>query len=165
MEKEQYIGVRLLDGEKTGGFLAVRFGMELTYPHPELEEEMRKVVGDRKICTGDSIYIFPEYRGQGMHERMIEYTLEELRRKDMELILTENWIYPDQTAPGRKGSDRWGKIIYERKVPSFYKDLSYYGMTCPICGEKCKCGAWLLISEIPQGEQEDGPLVNGEKQR
>ena len=132
------------------GLLTVRRGIQLTYPHPELERELREFVGDRPVCCGDAILILPEYRGRGIHDRLTLAVRRELRRQGVKLMLTENWIYPDGRVPSKKGAALFGRLVYEKVVPDFYRDLKRYGMRCPICGENCVCGAWLHIWEIQE---------------
>ena len=69
-------------------------------------------------------------------------------RKLADLVLVEIWIYPDGRSPGKAPQETLGEIIYQKKVPMFYKNLAHYRMRCPICGDVCTCGAYIDLAKI-----------------
>lgn len=88
-------GTKAVDDGRIVGFFGMRRGLELTYPHPELEAEINAFVGGRSLYIVDGALVLPEYRGMGIASSMVARTLPELRRR-AEFALIEIWIYPDR---------------------------------------------------------------------
>ena len=141
------LGTKAVDDGKIVGFFSLRPGFELTYPHPELEEEIRKIVAGQRLYTVDGMLVLRPYRGSGLAHRLIAETLPALREL-ADLVLVEIWIYPDGRSPGKDPQETLGEIIYQKKVPMFYKNLAHYRMRCPICGDVCTCGAYIDLAKI-----------------
>lgn len=147
-EKGGCLGTKAVDDDGSiAGFFSLRPGLELTYPHPDIEREIREIVAGRRIYTVDGMLVLSKYRGHGLARRLIAETLPELR-KCTELVLVEVWIYPNGRSPGKVPQETLGEIIYSKKVPMFYKDLPRYRMRCPICGASCVCGAYIDVAKI-----------------
>ena len=147
-EKGGCFGTKVVDDDgNIAGFFSVRPGLELTYPHPDIEREVREVVAGRKLYTVDGMLVLSKYREHGLARELIAETLPELR-KHAELVLIEIWIYPNGSSPGKLPQETLGEIIYSKKVPMFYKDLLSYRMRCPICGVNCVCGAYIELAKI-----------------
>ncbi|MBR6326504.1 MAG: hypothetical protein IKR61_06825 [Lachnospiraceae bacterium] len=146
--ERDFIGICAYDGDKMVGFYAAQDGVHFSYPHPELEREMLDDVGIDDVYTADSLVVVPEYRGQGIPYYMTEYIRKKLVANSVEYILLEAWIYPDGDAPACRSIDKMGTVVFERRVPMFYKDLAKYGMTCPLCGENCTCGALVQLIRV-----------------
>lgn len=155
---EDYIGFKACDDGKMIGFFTVREEIGFTYPHPELEKEIRELAGTRKVYTIDAIFMLEEYRGKGIAGKLIHLTRERLLEKKADLVLGELWIYPDGSVPAQAPARGIGKTIYQKKVPMFYSRLKEYGIKCPLCGENCKCGALIELLEVRGdcNEKEDG---------
>ena len=64
-------------------------------------------------------------------------------------FLGEFWIYPYKTLPAMYLVPADGlNLVYEQRVERFYRDLPRYGMSCPICGAECKCGALIRLFSL-----------------
>ena len=146
-ERGGCFGVKAVDRGEIAGFFSVRPGLDMTYPHPALEREVREIAAGRKLYTVDGMLVLPGYRGEGLASRLVDATIPELRRHT-ELVLIEIWIYPDGSSPGKAPQERLGEIIYSKKVPMFYRELPRYGMRCPFCGAECVCGAYIELAKI-----------------
>ncbi len=147
--KKDYPGVKACDSGEIVGFITWQEGIGFTYPHPELEEEIARIAGERRIYTLDGILLLEEYRSIGISEEMARRSRDMLMKRRVELALAEQWIYPDNvTIPARESLRGVGKAIYEKRVPMFYSELKKYRIRCPLCGSDCKCGALIELLEI-----------------
>ncbi|MBQ7520359.1 MAG: GNAT family N-acetyltransferase [Clostridia bacterium] len=146
-DRGEGLGIKAVDSGEIAGFFSLRKGLELTYPHPALERGVRAAANGQRLYTVDGMLVLPAYRGQGLASRLVDASLPALcARADLALI--EIWIYPDGTSPGKIPQERLGEILSCRRVPMFYRDLSRYGMRCPLCGEHCVCGAYIELVKI-----------------
>lgn len=143
-----YLGIKACDGDELVGFFSGQGGIGFTYPHPELESEIRKLAGERKLYTPDGLLVLEAYRERGVAGELVRRMKEALLRKKVELALVELWIYPDGSVPARKPLMGIGKAVYQKRVPLFYKDLKKYSIKCPICGGDCRCGALIELLEV-----------------
>ncbi|MBQ6966550.1 MAG: GNAT family N-acetyltransferase [Lachnospiraceae bacterium] len=144
-EANEYFGSKAVDKGKTVGFFTFQKGTLFTCPHPELIKKVRDMAGDRNIVTVDSLMVLPEYRGSGVAKALAERNSELLRKRNIDLVMAESWIYPDGRAPSLKIYENMGEVLFKEKEPLFYKDAYSMGITCPICGDHCQCGAWVLL--------------------
>jgi GNAT superfamily N-acetyltransferase len=152
----KYLGVKATENGELAGYLTFKEGIDFTYPHPELAEEAKKEAKGRKVFTGDAIYVNPKYRNRGLGGKLTAMARDIMLENGGYYFLGEMWIYPDGMIPAYSPSKIYGEYEYEKKVPMFYKDNKKYGLTCPICGEECKCGALIsLIRLVPGKGTED----------
>jgi len=143
-----YFGIKAVRDGVCAGYFTFMEGLWLTYPHRQAEEEIRAVIKDRRHATVDALMVIPEYRRMGIGHGLCKEVLDCLRMQKIELFLVEIWVYPDGSSPARKIYERMGRSIYKKEIPGFYAGASDYGISCPICGEKCRCGAWLEVIEL-----------------
>lgn len=151
-ESEDYLGFKACNSGQIVGFFFGQKQIEFTYPHPELEEEIRRVAGDHNLYTPDGLLILDGYRGEGIGRELIRRMKEQLIEKCVELALVELWIYPDGKIPAKNPLKGIGEAVYEKTVPMFYKDLPRYGMECPLCGKNCRCGALIQLLKVTDFE-------------
>ena len=149
-DSEEYIGYKACDNGRIVGFFCGQKEIEFTYPHPELEKEIRYFAGNRKLYTPDGLLILDEYRKHGIAGELIRRMKKCLLEKQIELALVELWIYPDGTIPARTPLKDIGEAVYEKRISMFYSRLREYGITCPICGAECKCGALIQLLEVKE---------------
>ncbi len=140
-----YTGVKAVDGYKMVGFASMAKGIDFTYPHPELKERLNAIVEDDVAYTGDAVVVREEYRGQGISHKMFEGCYKLMCERKAKYILTELWIYPGGDVPAEDSVLSLGRVVYREYIEDFYKDLNKYGMTCPICGENCRCSACIEL--------------------
>ena len=147
-EEERYFGCKAeYDGE-TAGFFTFLEGSFLTYPHPVLEQEIETWIGGEKVATVDALMVDSAYRKSGIAGQMAALCTKELKERGFKLFLVEIWVYPDGSSPAKRIYEQMGKVLWEKDVPLFYKDAHRYGLSCPICGDHCKCGAILELIGI-----------------
>lgn len=153
MQGQLYTGFKAVNGQgEIVGFLSGRNGIDFTYPHDDLKKEIEAMFPDETIYTTDGFVVKETYRHTDITKKLCRIYLSELARKHIYLELNELWMYPDGTVPAREVLMDWGKFVFFRKIDDFYKELNSYQMTCPICGENCKCGAIIEISDIRTSE-------------
>ena len=140
-------GTKAVENGEIIGFFGLRRGLEFTYPHPELERELREVIRGEEIYIVEGMLVLPEYRDRGIAHRLVAETMARIPQWSG-CIVIEIWIYPDGSAPGKEPQETVGEIIYQKKIPMFYRDLKRYGMRCPVCGENCVCGAWIDVAQV-----------------
>ncbi|MCR5432442.1 MAG: GNAT family N-acetyltransferase [Lachnospiraceae bacterium] len=142
------IGNKVLVDGKTAGYLTFQKRILFTYPHPREYDEVMKVLDGRNAYTIDSLMIFPEYRKRGIARRLVQKGREDLLESGIDLVMVEIWMLPDGTMPARKIYEEMGETIYSKTVKDFYRDLHKYGIKCPVCGTKCRCGAMINLMDI-----------------
>lgn len=145
---EDFLGFQACEDGKMVGFFTGQGGIGFTYPQPELEKEIFKFVGTKKVYTPDGLFVLEEYRGRGIAGKLIELMKKRLIEEKVELALVELWIYPDGTIPAQDPLRGIGKPVFQKKVPMFYKGLKKYAIKCPLCGDDCTCGALIQLLEI-----------------
>ena len=139
------------------GLMTVRRGIAFTYPHPELEAELSLVVGDQPVANCDALLVLPEHRHEGVAGKLAGKILKLLMEEDYRYFLSEVWIYPDGTVPASSVFESFGRLVWQRQIDGFYRDLERYGMSCPICGSRCVCGARIDLMEIEKTRGAEGP--------
>ncbi|MDE7479152.1 MAG: GNAT family N-acetyltransferase [Lachnospiraceae bacterium] len=140
-----YVGYKAEDGGQIVGIISGRTGIAFTYPHLELEAELREYVSGRDVYTVDSLLVLPEYRHQGIARHLIDDMRKWLLRAGIKLALAEIWIYPDGTIPAATAFSCLGRTLFQRRISMFYKENRTYQIECPICGKNCCCGAVIKI--------------------
>ena len=147
-ERGEYFGMRAVcDGVSAGYFTFVE-GFALTYPHPEVESDMIPVLKDRRHVTVDSLMVVQEYRKKGIGHGLCEKVKEQLYSRGFHVFAVEIWVYPDGSSPGRSIYEKMGHSIYKKVIPGFYSEAFKYGISCPVCGQNCRCGACMEVIEI-----------------
>ncbi len=152
-ESGNYFGFKAVENGEMKGFLTFKHGIEFTLPHPELMAEISRLLPEQEVFTGDSFYVEPSCRRRGVGREMMRLSKDEIMEMGGRYFLEEMWVYPDGKIPAKSPTDNFGDSVYEKLVPLFYKDLSRFGMCCPICGEECRCGAYLRVLEL-KGDSE-----------
>ncbi len=145
---DKYFGSKAVDKGRTVGFFTFQKGVLFTCPHPELLKKISDVAGDKNTYTVDSLMILPEYRRLGVAKAMAGRNSAILRERNADFLMAESWIYPDGRAPSLKIYENMGEVVFKEKIPLFYKDAFSLGITCPICGDHCRCGAWVLLVRL-----------------
>ena len=140
------------DGEMLG-FMTVSSGIAFTYPHPELEAELAGIVQGETVAYCDALLVLPGHRNRGVAHELASRCRGMLRRRNVAYLLVEIWIYPDGRIPGKPVYDTIGKLVWQKRIDGFYKDMERYGMSCPICGRNCVCGAWVELLQIEYPEK------------
>ncbi len=147
-ENGSYMGFIAKENGETAGFMTVRRGIAFTYPHPDLEAEIAEISKGKKIAYCDALLVLPKNREEGTAHELAAKVKEFLRNMGVELFLSEIWIYPDGTSPAQKVFESVGTVVWKERSDDFYRDLASYGMSCPICGTDCVCGAWIELMEL-----------------
>ena len=147
-ERGEYFGFKAVDGDKVAGYFTFQEGVLLTYPHEDYERELKNAIGNRHAVTVDALMVDRDYRGRGIAKELARRNLEDLRSRGVELFCVEIWVYPDGSIPAKNVYEAMGKPIYHKLATKFYKDAHEYGISCPICGERCECGALLEVIRI-----------------
>lgn len=150
IEEEDYTGYKAVCGGRLAGFVSGRAGIDFTYPHPELKRKIEEMFPGKKIYSPDAMVVAPEFRKMQTARTLGRKVIQSVYDKGYNLLVTELWIYPDGSVPALKPVLRWGRPVYQEKVPGFYKDSDRYGITCPICGSHCTCGALITVLELDE---------------
>ena len=147
-EENVYFGVKAEDEGRGIGYFTFQEDILFTYPHEKLEETVRSFVKNENTVTVDALMVADRYRGRGIAGRLAEKSLEMLRERGVRYMMVEIWVYPDGRSPARRVYEKMGKTVWSSKEELFYKDADKYGISCPICGKKCVCGAYIEIIEV-----------------
>lgn len=144
----EYMGyVAEVDG-KTAGIFTMRDGIVFTYPHPDIEAELAEFTKGKKIAYCDALLVLPEFREHGAGDTLAKMSAELLKARGYDFMMAEIWIYPDGRSPAKPVFEIMGKPIFTKRFDGFYRDLDKYKMSCPVCGKRCVCGAWVEIIEL-----------------
>ncbi len=147
-DKGDYYGYKALIDGHTAGYFTFQKNVVFTYPHPGEYDEVIAAAGRRSMDTVDALMVLPGYRRQGLAGRLAKKSREELKDRGINLFMAEIWMYPDGSTPARKIYEKMGKPIFSKAVSDFYRDAHEYGIICPLCGEKCICGALIEIIDV-----------------
>ena len=143
-----YFGIKATENGDMKGFIAVTKGIEFTLPHPELEEELSKRFPREMVMTGDGAYVDPSCRRKGICSELVHRMMKQMLDMGCHYLLAELWEHPDGVVPMKTPVELFGTPVFEKRIPLFYKDISHYGMICPICGTNCKCSALVRVIDI-----------------
>lgn len=150
LENEGLVSIKCVDTD-TGelvGIIGSRPGLEFTYPHPELEEEIRKRWGPDGIYSSDVMIVNPDYRHRGVAKELTLRLREGLITRGASCIAMELWIRPDGEIPALHPVHYLGEPTVVTISRDFYKDLARYGLSCPECGSDCHCGAMIAVIDF-----------------
>ncbi|MCR5282651.1 MAG: GNAT family N-acetyltransferase [Lachnospiraceae bacterium] len=149
-EQGRYFGYKAMDQDtdKVAGYFTFQEGVLLTYPHADYERELEHATAHRRTVTVDALMVDRGYRARGIAKELARLNLEDLRSRGVELFCVEIWVYPDGSIPAKNVYEAMGKPIYHKLAADFYKDAHTFGISCPICGTHCKCGALLEVIRI-----------------
>ena len=147
-EDGSYVGCVATENGKILGFLTARMGIAFTYPHPELEAELAAFVRDKRIAMCDAFLVLPDYRNRGIAHNLTARTRELLLNMSCVCFMAEIWLYPNGDSPAKAALESVGTVVWQRRYDRFYEDLERYGMSCPVCGTHCACGAWVEVMEL-----------------
>jgi GNAT superfamily N-acetyltransferase len=148
-----YFGFKVEEDGEMKGFLTYKRGIEFTLPHPEMLEEISSRFPEKEVFTGDSFYVDSSLRRRGIGRELMRLSRDRMLQQGGRYFLEEMWVYPDGKIPAKSPTDNFGETVYERLVPGFYRELHRYGMCCPVCGEDCRCGAFVRVLEL-KGDSE-----------
>jgi hypothetical protein len=154
MEDCDYVGFKAVCEGKIVGLVSGRSGIDFTYPHPELEEDIYNQFKNVTLYTPDALIVSQKCRNEGISKKLGDLFIDSLKRKKVQYILTELWIHTDGNIPALNPVSRWGTPVYTKELPLFYDKLSDYGMKCPLCGSNCKCGALVQVLKIENNDFE-----------
>ena len=147
-ESGKYFGIKAVCDGECAGFLTLMEGLVLTIPHPEVEEEILSLIGQRRFVTVDAFMVLPEFRDKGIGHTLCEKVNAQLLSKGVELFVVEIWVYPDGSSPALSIYEKMGQCLYKKELPGFYADSSKYGIICPSCGRECRCGACMEVIRV-----------------
>lgn len=150
IESKDFVGYKAMHGEQMVGMFTGRAGLDFTYPHPELEDKIRKLFPQEKIYSPDSLVVLEEYRHHRVSKELGRKVITDVYAKGYTILVTELWIYPDGHIPADTAANQWGDVVYQEDIPGFYKNLEQYHLQCPICGTHCICGARIKILKVTE---------------
>ena len=143
---------KVIEEGETIGFISFKEGIEFTVPHPDIEEEIGKMYGDKRVFYGDAVWVSPKARNKGIGTKLLHIMYDGLIEAGADYLMNEYWVYPGGKSTILPLSNVFGEPLYHKKVPGFYAELDKYGMSCPICGKNCKCSAEIIIYSM-KGEE------------
>ena len=150
-----YFGYKAVKEGKIVGFMTFKQGIGFTTPQPRIEDTIRRIADGKKVFIADGLWVSPDVRGHGVGAKLCRMIGQGIKKAGGDYLLIEEWIYPDGDSPVRALADQWGTPVYDKHVPLFYKDISKYGMTCPICGKDCKCSAKIRLYDTEDIKDEE----------
>lgn len=144
-----FVGVKCInDNGKIIGVLSGYKGLDFTCGHDELAADIRTRYPEAMIYTTEMLVVRPEYRHQGVAAGLVNQFNDRISKTDAQYLLVELWREPTGRVPGRVILSELGGEVEHRYIPMFYKNLADYGLTCPICGVECVCGADICLLKL-----------------
>lgn len=150
LARDEYFGSIAEENGEIAGYFTFTDGIAFTYPHKRLQEKVKNAAGSRHINTADALLVIPGFRGRGVATGLAERNKRLLTERKQELFLTEIWIYPDGQSPAKMVYDRMGKVVWSETIPLFYNEAQKYGISCPLCGKNCRCGAYIHVIDVKE---------------
>lgn len=148
-DEGRYHGVKVVDDGRIIGFYTYTDDcIDFTMPHPELERRLRDMIHGGKVITGDALYLEPAYQHHGIATEISHRLIAHAKERGAKYLVTEAWMHPDGEIPARETLLHYGTVVYEEDIPMFYEGMEEFGMTCPICGDKCVCGAQVQLHRL-----------------
>ena len=145
-----YFGIRASLNGIGIGYFTFQKSIAFTYPHEELERRIRDFVKGEKTVTVDALMVADRYRGRGIASMLAQKCSRVLRTENVRYMLVEIWVYPDGRSPARRVYEKMGRTVLSSREDMFYKDAADYGISCPICGKKCICGAYIEVIDLSE---------------
>ena len=136
------------DGHMVGLDIYTR-GIQLSGGHPDLCAEIRGLVGDAPVYTGDALLVVPAFRKKGLDAAMLEVCREQMWARGARFVLYELWVHPDGRIPAHHTVERYDHVIDIGLHRNFYVNFDHYGYICSLCGIHCKCSAHLYLCRLP----------------
>jgi GNAT superfamily N-acetyltransferase len=123
-------------------------GIALSGGHEELCARVRTLAGEATVYTGDALLVVPAWRGKGVSALMLAESRRLLAARGAVYVLYELWVHPDGQMPARHTVGQYADVTDLGLHEHFYVDFDHYGYYCPICGDKCRCGAHLYLCRV-----------------
>lgn len=135
----------------TAGMASALPGVHFTTPHPRARRAVLKRCADGPVYTLDMIAVAGDQRHNGISRALADRLVPDLIGRGARYLAMELWILPDGRIPAEAAFfPRWGETVYLEDFSRFYEDLPRYGMTCPLCGGDCACGARVRVIRLPE---------------
>ena len=147
-EDASFIGYKAVCEGKLVGFYFGSGLLDFSVPHPELEQELREIMGDEDCFVGGGLVVLPEFRGQGIATKLLLMIKERLIQTGIRYFVVEIAMEPNGSIPSKGMYKLIGENIFSRSIPLFYKEGYRYGVVCAICGMHCRCGACIEVMEV-----------------
>lgn len=133
------------DGRIIAAFLCSE-GAGFTVPHPDLLERVLAITGREPVYTVDMIYTEPVHRRSGIQSMFSTLVIEELTARGVRWLLFEHWIKTGRTEPDFRMLRT--DYIDLGSFSDYYREIKNHGISCPICGALCSCGAKIILYKI-----------------
>ncbi len=158
---DNFVGVKCVgeDGRIMGVFTAFK-GIAFTCEHQELVAYFYTKYPNQSIYTAEMLVVLPKWRHLGVARLLVEAFTQKLVQTDATYLLIELWREPTGRIPGRVVLGVIGGEEEHLYRPHFYENLEAYGLTCPICGKICKCGADICLLKLDKKTKEAHPHGN-----
>lgn len=151
LEDERFVGVKCVDSDngRMVGILTARPGIQFTCEHPELVKIIEKRWGTEGVYTGDMLIVDPAYRGRGIAVTMALQLRRRMEERGAVCMVMEQWLRSrERDVPAMHPMQKAGDAILITVDRNFYRDLAKYGLTCPECGDVCRCGAVISVMDF-----------------
>ena len=153
--EDGYIGVKCLDAETIAGVMTAIPGVDLTYPHPKIQQQIINRWDNGNLYSMDMVLVQPQYQGQSIAQMLAVQLRSQLLEADVQTLIVEMWNplrLGDRPAEGVL--KYLGKCLGLWDYPDFYEELYARGMSCPKCGKgPCRCGATIGIVDLNHLEE------------
>lgn len=155
IKSKDFIGFKAKADNKIVALAYGTRGMGFTYPRKDIESDLLdyirnydKTFEESKIFSSDALLVLPDFRHNGLANKLMLLLRESLIKTGYKYVFVEMWRHIDGFVPAEAPHDLLGEVIYRKEYLNFYNKLIDFGITCPICGRDCKCGAQIEIIKL-----------------
>lgn len=155
IKSEFFIGFKAKVDNKIVALSYGTRGMGFTYPREDIESELFDFLknydanfNECEIFSSDALLVLPDFRHNGLANKLMLLLRESLIKTGYKYVFVEMWRHIDGFVPAEAPHDLLGEVIYRKEYLNFYNKLIDFGITCPICGRDCKCGAQIEIIKL-----------------
>ena len=149
LSNKRYCGMKCMDGNRLAGVFTARPGVEFTFNHEDIVQEICDAYPTADLFTADMLVVLPAYRGKGVARVLADGLREDLSRKGCDYLVIEEWHrHAEDDVPVSGVLKYIGDYVTHGVYQDFYRGCEEYGYTCPECGVPCQCGALVCVVTI-----------------
>lgn len=148
LNNDTTFGCKCCDGEKIVGLIIAEKGIAFTGGRMDFTENIIRDSCSKDVFTGTAFIVLEEYRKQGIASKLTCFLLDEMRLKKIEYFALDMWVYPNGITPALLVTRQAKKCYDYGEVKNFYADNYKQNIFCPVCGEKCRCSARIMLLQI-----------------
>lgn len=127
------------------GFVLYENILEYTGGRADFVDEVNADIGCERALTCAAIVVEEKYERHGICSRLMSCGTKEMKKRGFSYLLVDMWIYPDGRIPAEVLLRFAASYKLYGVIENFYKDCYKKEIYCPVCGQRCVCGAKIYL--------------------